>query len=286
MLEGDALDADGRLEAALPGAGLTDRLGVALLAASDTGTHVLLRGLLLVLRLDAFLEHAEGLRAELGDPALGDTEEVGEFLGGATLEEVAHDDEAVTLREEVDGVGQVRVELAVLHLLAGLTGGGIGKDVDQGQVLVGAFVDLVFEGQHDRAEHTVLEPVELLGRHAKGLGLLFGIRQAWDQLLGRERSSAKFVMPWVYKFVRHPLYLGFLVAFWFTPTMTVAHLVFAVMTSGYILVAIQLEERDLVNEHGESYRSYRRRVPMLIPSLGRRAAAPAAIPAADAETTI
>jgi protein-S-isoprenylcysteine O-methyltransferase Ste14 len=105
---------------------------------------------------------------------------------------------------------------------------------------------------------------------------LFGIRQAWDQLVGRKREAATFVTPGPYRVVRHPLYLGFLLAFWATPTMTLAHLVFAIMTTGYILVAIQLEERDLIAEHGENYRHYRRRVPMLIPSFVRpRAAAPA-----------
>ena len=72
-------------------------------------------------------------------------------------------------------------------------------------------------------------------------------------------------MPGPYRMVRHPLYAGWLFAFWATPTMTVAHLVFAIATTAYILIAIQLEERDLVHEHGESYESYRRQVPMLVP---------------------
>ena len=75
----------------------------------------------------------------------------------------------------------------------------------------------------------------------------------------------------LYNRVRHPLYLGFFIAFWATPTMTVTHLVFAVMTAGYILVAIQLEERDLVAEHGETYLEYRKQVPMIVPMPGKKA---------------
>jgi protein-S-isoprenylcysteine O-methyltransferase Ste14 len=99
---------------------------------------------------------------------------------------------------------------------------------------------------------------------------LFGLRQIWFYLTGRPYSRLRFVEPGPYRFVRHPLYVGWFFAFWSTPTMGAAHLVFAIMTTAYILVAIQLEERDLVAEHGDAYRSYRRRVPMLIPGASRR----------------
>lgn len=99
---------------------------------------------------------------------------------------------------------------------------------------------------------------------------LFGLRQVSLYLVGREYTDLKFVTPGPYKVVRHPLYVGWFFAFWATPTMTAAHLVFAIVTAAYILVAIQLEERDLVAVHGEDYVSYRRQVPMLIPALRRR----------------
>lgn len=99
---------------------------------------------------------------------------------------------------------------------------------------------------------------------------LFGLRQVVLYLLGREYAPLKFGVPGPYKLVRHPLYVGWLFAFWATPVMTAAHLLFAIMTTGYILFAIQLEERDLVAEHGQSYEKYRRKVPMLIPSFGRK----------------
>ena len=98
---------------------------------------------------------------------------------------------------------------------------------------------------------------------------LFGLRQVWLQLLARPYRALKFGTPGPYKLVRHPLYLGWLFAFWATPTMTGTHLLFAFMTTAYILVAIQLEERDLVDALGEDYVQYRRKVPMIIPRLGR-----------------
>jgi len=93
---------------------------------------------------------------------------------------------------------------------------------------------------------------------------LFGLRQVSLYLVGREYTPIAFRTPAIYNYVRHPLYLGFLVAFWAAPTMTIAHLVFALATTGYILIAIQLEERDLMREH-PSYGEYRNRVPMIMP---------------------
>jgi len=98
---------------------------------------------------------------------------------------------------------------------------------------------------------------------------LFGLRQVWLYLLGREYTQLTFVTPGPYRLVRHPLYVGWLFAFWSTPTMTLTHLLFAVVTTAYIFVAIQFEERDLVDAHPQ-YAEYRRRVPMMIPALTRR----------------
>lgn len=94
---------------------------------------------------------------------------------------------------------------------------------------------------------------------------LFGLRQTWLFLRNEPYTKLHFGTPGPYRLVRHPLYVGFLLAFWATPVMTYAHLLFAVATTGYILVAIQFEERDLVREHGASYEEYRRAVPMLVP---------------------
>jgi methanethiol S-methyltransferase len=99
---------------------------------------------------------------------------------------------------------------------------------------------------------------------------LFGLRQVWLYLRKKPYTPLAFVQPGIYSVVRHPLYVGWLFAFWSTPTMTVTHLVFALVTTAYILVAIRFEERDLVTEHGSAYEQYRKRVPMLIPSFRRR----------------
>ena len=94
---------------------------------------------------------------------------------------------------------------------------------------------------------------------------LFGLRQVWLQLIGKKYTNLGFVTPGPYKLIRHPLYFGFLLAFWATPTMTVAHLLFAIATTGYILIAIQLEEKDLGSIHGRDYAEYKKKVPMLLP---------------------
>lgn len=94
---------------------------------------------------------------------------------------------------------------------------------------------------------------------------LFGLRQVWLYFTGKPYTSLPFRLPGFYKLVRHPLYLGFLVAFWCTPVMTVAHLLFAILTTAYILTAIQFEERDLIRHFGEKYLNYKKWAPMLIP---------------------
>lgn len=99
---------------------------------------------------------------------------------------------------------------------------------------------------------------------------LFGVKQVWKYWRAQPYKHLAFDTPGPYKFVRHPLYLGFLIAFWSAPRMTLGHLFFSVLCTGFILVAIQLEERDLVRFYGEAYQTYRQRVSMLIPWPGKR----------------
>lgn len=98
---------------------------------------------------------------------------------------------------------------------------------------------------------------------------LFGLRQVWAQFRGREPAPPKFVTPLFYRLVRHPLYLGFLLAFWGGPTMSVGHMLFAAGMTAYILIAIGYEERDLIHYLGSDYVRYRQQVSMLVPGLKR-----------------
>lgn len=101
---------------------------------------------------------------------------------------------------------------------------------------------------------------------------LFGLRQVYLAWRGKPYTELSFRVHLFYRLVRHPLMLGFLVAFWATPTMTGGHLLFAIGTTAYILIALQLEERDLVAQLGDQYRDYRREVPMLVPLPRRHSA--------------
>src|SRR5262249_14593446 len=101
---------------------------------------------------------------------------------------------------------------------------------------------------------------------------LFGLRQVWPPLRRRPHSAVVFGTPSPVRVQAHPLYVGWLFTFWMTPTMTLAHLVFAVATTSYILIAIRFEERDLVHQHGRAYEDYRRKVPMLFPLAPRQEA--------------
>jgi methanethiol S-methyltransferase len=94
---------------------------------------------------------------------------------------------------------------------------------------------------------------------------LFGLQQVFNNLVGRDMPTPRFRVPALYKLVRHPLYLGLLIAFWAAPVMTAGHLLFTAVNTFYILIAIRLEERDLIDAFGEEYRRYRARVSMLLP---------------------
>ena len=94
---------------------------------------------------------------------------------------------------------------------------------------------------------------------------LFGLRQVYLRLKGEEYTSIGFKAPWLYRHIRHPIMTGFIIAFWATPHMTTGHLLFAVATTLYILIALQLEERDLLHAFGDTYKDYRRQVSMLFP---------------------
>ena len=96
---------------------------------------------------------------------------------------------------------------------------------------------------------------------------LFGVAQVANHLVDRQVEAPRFRTPLLYKFVRLPIYLGFIIAFWATPTMTAGHLLFAALTTAYIVIGIQLEERDLVRFFGKTYLDYRERVAMLVPGL-------------------
>ena len=98
---------------------------------------------------------------------------------------------------------------------------------------------------------------------------LFGLRQVWFNLRQKEYTSSDFKVTFFYKFVRHPLYVGWIMSFWGTPRMTVGHLLFALGMTAYILIAIRYEERDLVKFLGDDYARYRGKVPMLIPRFGK-----------------
>jgi protein-S-isoprenylcysteine O-methyltransferase Ste14 len=100
---------------------------------------------------------------------------------------------------------------------------------------------------------------------------LFGLRQVWLYLRGREYTQLEFRTPGPYRLVRHPLYVGWLLVFWSAPVMTSAHMVFTAATTAYILIAIQFEERDLISIHPE-YEGYRSRVPMILPSFSAQRA--------------
>jgi methanethiol S-methyltransferase len=110
---------------------------------------------------------------------------------------------------------------------------------------------------------------------------LFGLRQVYLHLRGRAYTGLRFRTPGFYRYVRHPIYFSWLCIFWATPRMTVAHLVFAMATTAYILMAIPWEERDLMRAHGEVYRLYREQVPKILPVRFRKKRQPGAVAIGD-----
>lgn len=106
---------------------------------------------------------------------------------------------------------------------------------------------------------------------------LFGTRQVWLYLHGREYAPLEFRVPGLYQWVRHPLYIGWALAFWATPTMTLGHLLFASSLTAYMVLASKIEERDLVQYFGRQYEDYQRRVPAFVPRLATRSATPAPV---------
>jgi len=104
---------------------------------------------------------------------------------------------------------------------------------------------------------------------------LFGLRQTWIHFRGRAYEEKRFATPFLYKHIRHPLYVGWLMTFWIAPVMTAGHLLFALVMTSYILVAIPMEERDLLRALGEPYRRWRERTPLFVPRVGASASRPA-----------